>query len=70
MHNPLLEYWYRALRSEFGLRLEVSDQAAIMLDLYKARTETGDPALAGLELARMKNGEIWIVKKAAQRLEE
>jgi len=58
----LLEIWRRARDSEFGLRLEVSDYL-IEQDLYETRQRAKDPSLDGLRVARMKNGELWIVKK-------
>lgn len=58
----LLSYWYHALRSEYGIALTTPNEH-LEKHLYDARAEAKDPDLDCLMIARMRNGEFWIVKK-------
>ena len=61
--------WYRALASEFGIELTVTAPDLQIADLYAARKLANDPKLEALQVTRMKDGTIWIVKKEI-RLED
>ena len=58
--------WQRALDSEIGLKLTFEDlsrrREAERL-LYEARTSSGNPDYEVLQITRMSETEIWIVKK-------
>lgn len=60
-----LEFWYAALREEYGLRLLVSKIEAVRPKLYAARKDANDPALSVLALVvpDQFGNEIWIVRK-------
>lgn len=60
--SPLLSYWYKALRSEYGIALKVQGDH-MEKHLYDARAKAKDPVLDSLMITRMRNGELWIVKK-------
>lgn len=64
MAQDLLQFWHRALASEFGIALTVSDPN-IVYELYQARRAAQDPALADLAITKMADGTLWIVKKSA-----
>lgn len=59
----LLALWNRAYASEFGLELTVTDQDLIAQDLHIVRRESGDPRFDTMQVTRMKDGTVWLVKK-------
>lgn len=63
--TTLLEYWYGALASEkAGLAISTNDRRLLREQLYRARSEAGDPELEMLGIAYPDiDGELWIVKK-------
>lgn len=62
----MLEYWYRALRSEAGICLRSADRAHTIQQLYKSRQEAMDPDLKHLSIVQSPTdpAELWIIKKA------
>jgi len=60
-----LEFWYSALGSPFGIALAVTEQEPCRQALYRARTQAADPALDGLQVRLRPDGDLWIVKGAA-----
>lgn len=60
-----LNLLYVALNSPRGILVPVSDFQLAQARLYRARKESGDPALDSLSLRRSPRGamdEVWIVK--------
>jgi hypothetical protein len=67
----LLEFLYRALAAKYGIvvRVDSSNTATTVQALYKARQESGDPALKRLQIRRSPvspNSELWIAKNAEE----
>lgn len=60
----MLEYWYQALESKFGIVVKTDNVSGTLQRLYKARKEANDPALSELHLRRspVDPEAIWIVK--------
>jgi len=59
--------WYLALASAAGVVVAVSDVASAKAALYRARHQSGDPILAGLQLRTSPDHpkeQLWIVKGA------
>lgn len=46
-----IEYWYLAVNSQYGIRLETNNPKNLMNRLYAVRAEIQDPALAEFSLA-------------------
>lgn len=70
--DELLSLLYQALASPRGIVLAVTDFVPCQAKLYKARKDSGDPALAALQFRRSPQnpeGEIWIVKGAEKESE-
>jgi hypothetical protein len=60
-----LELMYEALASEFGIVIAVDDPERVKQALYRARSKSGEPSLAGLQIRvspLCPNEELWIVK--------
>jgi hypothetical protein len=64
----MLEYWYRALRSERGIvvRAVDCDRDAMRQALYRARKEAADIELEALSIVMSPtaNDELWIIHNA------
>lgn len=63
--EPILNHWYRALSSPFGIELVCSDPDAIKARLYAARREAKDTDLNGVAICQspFDPHKIWLVKK-------
>lgn len=59
----LTALWYRALASEFGIELTVTNIDLIVPDLYASRKAANDPRLEAIQMTRMKDGSVWLVKR-------
>lgn len=62
----LLECWYQAAASRFGIVLAVSDPNAAKQRLYQVRAKAADPTLAGISIRVspvLPNEELWLVKQ-------
>lgn len=61
----MLEYWYQAIASEKGIKLETNDILGLQRRLYKARAESADPELANLALvpSPTTSNQLWIIKR-------
>lgn len=60
----MIEFWYTALASKFGVVISTDDPERCRTRLYQARTKSADPALSGLSVVLPAiPGEVWIVKK-------
>jgi len=59
----LTALWYRALESEFGIELTVTHMEQTIADLYASRKAANDPRLEVVQVARMKDGTVWLVKR-------
>lgn len=67
----LLEFLYRALAAKHGIVVQVVNGTVVNTAqaLYKARQESGDPALKRLQIRRSPispNSELWIAKNAEE----
>lgn len=60
----MLEFWYTALRSPFGIELTVSDQDKVRQKLYAVRKEALDPELESISIRVPPNNPraLWLVK--------
>lgn len=60
----MLEYWYAALRSKYGIVLRTNLPQVLIQRLYKARAEAMDQALEGVSIVQSPTtyGELWLVK--------
>jgi len=63
--EPLLNYWYRALSSPFGIEVVCSDAEGARTRLYTARKEAKDPDLDQISvcLSPFDPMKLWLVKK-------
>lgn len=63
--EPVLNYWYRALHSPFGIELICSDPAYTKTKLYIARKDARDTDLekVGICQSPFDPMRIWIVRK-------
>jgi hypothetical protein len=63
--NELVGYWYHALASPYGLRIESPDRQFLLNQMYAARQITGDPELDRLSIVRDSRDPkvLWIVFK-------
>lgn len=69
----LLEWWYRALNSTFGIVIKTNDPLLLRQKLYLERSKAKDPTLQGIILAESRkdpSGELWLVKKLEQKSAE
>lgn len=59
-----IEVWYQALNSETGICIEVTNFASVKQQLYQARKNLNDPALAGISIHRspVNPDHMWLVK--------
>ena len=66
------EAWYLALEAEVGIamtietidgKVTVEDRNWLKYELYKARSESGDPLLQSLSIVIPLGEEVWIVRK-------
>jgi len=64
----VLEYWYQALESKFGIVIKTDSVSATLQRLYQARQASNDPELNKLHLRRspVDPEAIWIVRNNAQ----
>lgn len=60
----MLEFWYQALESQYGIVIKVDNVGLAIQRLYQARKEANDPALDNVHLRRspVDPEAIWIVK--------
>lgn len=60
----MLEYWYQALRSPFGIEIIASDPDKIKQKLYAVRKEAADPDLHKITIRVPPNkpGVLWLIK--------
>lgn len=60
----VLEFWYRALRADFGIVVDVDDFNLARAKLYKARKDSGDKDLDSLSISQSptSQNQLWIVK--------
>lgn len=64
--DPLVECWYLALHSHYGVVLQVEgDPVAVTNKLYVLRRKLNDPELNSLMLIRSPQDttQLWLVKK-------
>jgi hypothetical protein len=60
----MLELWYQALAEPIGLVIETNNPDRYKARLYRAREESGDPALKALSIVQSPTtpNQIWIIK--------
>lgn len=65
----MLELWYEALNSTYGIVVETDDFKLASTKLYRAREKANDPALMGLSIVRSPESpaHFWIVKREPNR---
>lgn len=65
----MLEYFYAALRSKFGIEIEVSDQEIAKRKLYAARKEANDPALETISIRVPPNNprKLWLIHNGKEK---
>ena len=65
--EPILNYWYRALASPFGIEVSVSDVEKDRARLYNARREAKDPDLEqiSITISRFDPMRLWLRKRGA-----
>lgn len=66
MSDNWLEFLYDANASQFGIVLAVDDPDRVKQALYRARSKSGEPSLAGLQIRVspiLPREELWIVKQ-------
>lgn len=63
--EPLLNYWYRALASAYGIEISCSDTEAIRSRLYAVRREARDEDLDGIVISNSPwdGSKLWLRKK-------
>jgi hypothetical protein len=63
--EPLLNHWYRALHSPFGIELVCSDPEGTRQRLYAARREAKDQDLeqVAICLSPLDPSKLWLVRK-------
>ena len=61
----MLEYFYKALRSKFGIYLGCSNVAALRGKLYQERANALDPDLdiISLVISPFNPNQLWLVKR-------
>lgn len=61
----MLEYWYKALRSPYGVIIRTDDPVRMKQKLYQARAEVKDKDLDGIAICSSPTNEthLWLVKK-------
>lgn len=60
-----LQLWYEALASDLGIVISTNNPEALRQVLYKARRESGDPALEGMSVRispLLPDQEVWILR--------
>lgn len=64
--EPILNYWYRALHSPFGVELVCSEPDLVRPRLYNARKEAKDLDLDQVSICSspLDPMKLWLVKKA------
>jgi hypothetical protein len=65
MEEPILNYWYRALHSPFGIELVCSDPPGLRSRLYAARKDAKDTDLDQVSvcLSPFDPMKLWLVKR-------
>ena len=59
-----LDLWYRALRSDFGIEIKVSNTDRAIARLYAARRNSMDLDLEKISICRSSApGTLWLVRK-------
>lgn len=62
----MLDLWYNALHSQFGIVIQTDNPSLVKQKLYRARSESGDLALGEISICASPlnpSTEIWLVKK-------
>lgn len=61
----MLEHWYAALSSDYGVVIRCSDRERTRQRLYAARKEAQDPDLDDLSIcfSPTNSSDLWIVKR-------
>jgi hypothetical protein len=64
----VIEYWYQALGSKYGIVIKTDNVGNTLQRLYQARQKSNDPELNKLHLRRspIDPEAIWIVRNDAQ----
>lgn len=67
----MLEFWYQALRSKFGIVIKTDNVPRTLQRLYQERKKANDPALSQLHLRRspVDPEAIWIVKNDEEEID-
>jgi hypothetical protein len=65
VREPLLNWWYRALSSPFGIELICSNTEAIRAQLYAARKQSRDPDLDKISVCKSPFDpmRLWLLRK-------
>lgn len=60
----MLEYWYAALQSKYGIVLRTDNVINLKQKLYSIRKEIGDPDLMKVSIIQSPTStdELWLVK--------
>lgn len=63
--SSLLDLWYQALSSPFGIELVCSDTHAVIQKLYREREAAHDDDLKAISICQSPFGgeKIWLVRK-------
>ena len=64
--EPILNYWYRALSSPFGIEIICSDPEGTRAQLYAARREAKDTDLNNISItpSPFDPAKLWLVKRS------
>lgn len=63
--EPLINFWYRALHSPYGIAISVSDATAVRMKLYAERRLVQDLDLEQIAVcvSPFDPGKLWLVKR-------
>lgn len=63
--EPLLNYWYRALSSPFGIEIICSDTNSVRTALYVAKKEAKDLDLDKIKItvSPFDPAKLWLIRK-------
>lgn len=66
MKSDLMQFWYQALSSPFGISISTSDPTATRQKLYAVRKETRDIDLEVISIcvSPFDPTKLWLVKRA------
>jgi hypothetical protein len=64
--NSLMEYWYAALSSPYGVEIATNDAEGLKSRLYAARKDARDPDLDVIKLGAspFDPHKVWLIRKA------